>query len=82
MSDQIDPPGEVERFVVEQIKRIGRDPSLVAETTRQAQKDIEERHYAIKAERRRLERELTGHQRKLRKLFEQPARRGDGAITA
>jgi site-specific DNA recombinase len=65
------PAGELERFVVEQIKDIGRDSLLVAETVRQARAQADERIAEIEAEERRLGRELAGHQRDMHKLIEQ-----------
>jgi site-specific DNA recombinase len=62
------PAGEIERFVVEQIKCIGRDPRLIAETIRQAHAQTTERSDALVAEERRLERELARHQRDLARL--------------
>jgi site-specific DNA recombinase len=65
------PAGEIERFVVEQIKDIGRDPLLVAETVRQARAQADKRIAETEAEERRLGRELTGHQHDAKKLIEQ-----------
>ncbi len=65
------PAGEIEGFVVDQIKGIGRDPELVAETVRQTRAQADERIAEIDAEERRLMRELAGHQRDLRKLIEE-----------
>jgi site-specific DNA recombinase len=65
------PAGEIEGFVVEQIKGIGRDPELIAETVRQTRAQADERIAEIDAEERRLMRELAGHQRDLRKLIEE-----------
>lgn len=65
------PAGEIERFVVDQIKVIGRDPVLVAETVRQARAQVNERIAEIAGEERRLGRELVGHQKDLHKLIEQ-----------
>jgi site-specific DNA recombinase len=66
------PAGEVERFVVEQIKCIGRDSALVAETMRQARGQATERIDELTAEERRLVRELAGYQRELRRLTANP----------
>lgn len=77
------PAGEIERFVVEQIKDIGRDPLLVAETVRQARAQADERIAEIEAEERRLGRELAGHQRDMHKLIEKMgAASADGVATA
>jgi site-specific DNA recombinase len=77
------PAGEMERFVVEQIKDIGRDPLLVAETVRRARAQTDERIAEVEAEERRLGRELAGHQRDMHKLIEQlGAASTDGVATA
>lgn len=65
------PAGEIERFVVEQIKDIGRDPRLVAETVRQAHAQSSERIVELEGEERRLGRELAGHQRDIHMLVKQ-----------
>ncbi len=62
------PAGEIERFLVEQIKGIGRDPQLVAETVRQAQLQATQRMDELDAEKRRLEREMAIRHRELQQL--------------
>ena len=52
------PAGEIERFVVDQIRAVGRDPTLVAETLRHAQRQQKECLERLEAERRVLDREL------------------------
>jgi len=52
------PAPEIERFVVDQIKRIGRDPALLNETVAQAKSQGQSRVAELEAERRGLEREL------------------------
>jgi site-specific DNA recombinase len=77
------PAGEIERFVVEQIKDIGRDPRLVAETVRQARAQADGRIAEIESDERRLGRELAGHHRDMNKLVEQMgAANANGAATA
>ena len=76
------PAGEIERFVVEQIKGIGRDPRLVAETVRQAHAQVTERVEELTAEERRLERELAGYQRDMRKFLDQLGLNFNGVATA
>ena len=51
---------EIEQRVVEQIRAIGRDPELVAETVRQARLQRDETIVALKAEEKTLRRELRG----------------------
>jgi site-specific DNA recombinase len=55
------PAGEIERFVVEQIRCVGRDPDLVAETIEQVQQQAGERTEQLKVEERVLDRELRRH---------------------
>src|SRR6185437_6896071 len=62
------PAGEIEQFVVDQIRAIGRAPALIAETTRQACQLTSARADELKAEARRLERELAGHHREMQRL--------------
>jgi len=52
------PAAEIERFVVDQICAVGRDPGLVAETLRHARRQREEGLGRLEAERRVLDREL------------------------
>ena len=52
------PAGEIERFVVDQIRAVGRNPGLVAETLRRARRQREEDLGRLDAERRVLDREL------------------------
>ncbi len=51
------PAGEIERFVVEQLRGIGRDPALVRETLSRAVEQVDEERAALQAERRGLERD-------------------------
>jgi site-specific DNA recombinase len=51
------PAGEIERFVVEQIRGIGKDPALVRETLDQAVQQVDEERNALQAEQRGLERD-------------------------
>jgi site-specific DNA recombinase len=52
------PATEIERFVVDQIRAIGRDPDLIRETVAQARQQAEAELAALEAERASLEREL------------------------
>ena len=52
------PAAEIERFVVDQIRAVARDPSLVSETLRQARRQQKENLERLEAERRVLDREL------------------------
>lgn len=76
------PAGEIERFVVEQIKCIGRDPQLVAETARQAHGQATQRAAELTTEERRVERELTGHYRDMQKLVRNTTTAEDAGLAA
>jgi site-specific DNA recombinase len=65
------PAAEIERFVVDQIRCIGKDRGLVLETLRLARSKAEEGIQGLQAERRLLERELARYQREARKLVGQ-----------
>jgi site-specific DNA recombinase len=52
------PAAEIERFLVDQIRAIGRDPGLVAETLAQARAQADERITALGSEQRTLDRDL------------------------
>jgi site-specific DNA recombinase len=62
------PAGEIERFVVEQIKCIGKDPALLNETFAEARAQGTSRVAELEAERRGLERELGRWNAEVRKL--------------
>ena len=67
------PAGEIERFVVEQIKAIGRDPAILAETLRQAQGLGRRTLAELQAEQRSLDKELARRNAELlNKVVEQP----------
>lgn len=65
------PAGEIERFVVEQIKCIGRDPTLLQETIAQARSQGQSQVVALEVERRGLERELARWNGEIRTLLQQ-----------
>jgi site-specific DNA recombinase len=62
------PAGEIERFVVDQIKCIGKDPALLNETFAEARVQGNARVAELEAERRGLERELGRWNAEVRKL--------------
>jgi len=62
------PAGEIERFVVEQIKGIGKDPTVLAATLRQARGQGQRSLAELEAEERRLQRDLARHNAALRRL--------------
>jgi site-specific DNA recombinase len=63
------PAGEIEQFVVDRIRRIGQDPSLIQETINQAQKIGQQQSAALATERRSLERELSQTNREMKELL-------------
>jgi site-specific DNA recombinase len=62
------PAGEIERFVVEQIKCIGKDPTVLHETFAEACAQSSARVAELETERRGLEREMGRWNAELRKL--------------
>jgi site-specific DNA recombinase len=77
------PAGEIEQFVVDQIRCIGEDSALVAETVDQARRQSDEAIEALERERRDLERELARHGKEIRKLVgEITATYAEGADSA
>ncbi len=62
------PAGELERFVVEQVKGIGRDTDLLADTLAECRRQREETIGKLEIEKRTLERELKRHNADLREL--------------
>ena len=73
------PAQEIERIVVEQIRAIGRDPSLVAATLKQARLQADESTQGLQRERAALERELKRHHGEVRKLVVQAGSNGGAA---
>ena len=72
------PAAEIERFVVDRVRAIGKDDKALAATLAQARKQNEAGLAALQAERRRLERELALHGAEVRKLV---AHAGDSGAT-
>ncbi|HOQ48112.1 MAG TPA: recombinase family protein [Bryobacteraceae bacterium] len=71
------PAGQIEEFVVEQIKCIGRDPRLVAATVRQLQAQASRGTEELAAEEARLQRELGDYDLQLHTVVMQPSTEGD-----
>lgn len=67
------PAGEIEQFVVEQLRRIGHDPALVRETVSQVHSLGESQRAALDAERRGLRRDLAHWNDEVRKMLGQIA---------
>ena len=62
------PAQEIEKFVVDQVRCIGQDPSLLGETLKKAREIWRKRIQELKAEKKALDRELRRHDRELRDL--------------
>ncbi len=62
------PAREIEQFVVDQIRDIGKDPALLAETIEETRAQATKRIQDLEAEQRGLERDLARHSAELRKL--------------
>jgi site-specific DNA recombinase len=62
------PAEEIEKFVIEQIRSIGRDPSLIRETIAAVQRQSKEQTALLTAEERILIRDLAKWHERLRKL--------------
>ncbi len=66
------PAAQIEQFVVEQIKGIGKDPAVLEGTLRQVRQQAEKALVDARAEQRAFERELTRHHGALKKLIATP----------
>jgi site-specific DNA recombinase len=62
------PAPELERFVVDQVKAIGKDTNLLAETLEESRRQREEAIGKLEDEKRTLQRELHRHNTELREL--------------
>ena len=76
------PAGEIERFVVDQIRCIGKDPALWHETFTQASAQTEARETELEAERRVLERDVGKWTTELRALALEVSHSQGGAAIA
>jgi len=70
------PASEIERFVIDQIKSIGRDTNLLVETLKESRSQREKAIKELEAEKRSLERQLKRFNGDLRELAAKAA--GDG----
>jgi len=75
------PAAEIENFVVEQIKAIGRDPGLVAETIAQARKQVDESIRSLETERKGIEKDVSRTNTRLQKLALAAGHSSDGERT-
>lgn len=73
------PVGEVERFVVEHIRAIGKDPEMVAETLEAARAQHAEAVKRVEADRRTAERDLRELESEVRRVV---GENGNGEATA
>jgi site-specific DNA recombinase len=73
------PAGEIERFVIDQIRCIGKDPGLLRETIAQAHSQVRSRLEELGAERHGFDRDLARWNADVRRCAEQ---RGGGGETA
>ena len=62
------PAGEIEKFVVDQVRGIGRDPALLVETLSGARAEAKARIEELEAEKSGLERDLKRHNSQMREL--------------
>jgi site-specific DNA recombinase len=76
------PAGEIESFVIDQIRCIGRDPDLLRETVAQAQAQARSRLEELGAERRGLARELARWNADVCRCAEQTAADGETPAVA
>jgi site-specific DNA recombinase len=68
------PAGEIERFVVDQLRGVGSDPALIGETLAQARARADEERATLQAEQRGLERDVEGWNNEVRGLLEEIAK--------
>ena len=66
------PAGQIEQFVVEQIKRIGQDPAVLRSTLRQMTSQHQKAESDLSTQQKQVERELARHGAALRKVIGEP----------
>lgn len=76
------PAGELERFVIDQIRGVARDPAVLAETVNEVQRQSRRTVKELEAERDALERDVAHQTAALRKRAAATGPAGDGAETA
>jgi len=67
------PASEIEGFVVDRIKCIGKDPRMITEVIEQARKQHKKQSGELERERRMLEKQLRSYHVRLRELVNSPA---------
>ncbi|HPD29071.1 MAG TPA: recombinase family protein, partial [Phycisphaerae bacterium] len=70
------PAAEIEKFVVDQVRAVGRDPAVVAETIRQTREQAQRRVEELQAEQAALERDLRRDNDDMRDLVGRLGRNG------
>jgi len=76
------PAAEIERFVVDRVRAIGKNDDVLARTLEQAKQQSRKGLEELQIERRRLERELARHGAEVRRLIDQAAAPGESPTTA
>jgi site-specific DNA recombinase len=71
------PAGEIERFVIEEIRAIGRDSALVSATLAESRRLANEATKRLKAEGAALERQPRADEAEVRRLAASPAKNGE-----
>ena len=66
------PAGQIEKFIADQIREIGRDPALRRETVRQVREQERERLTRLDAELRQIDRDLAAWDADIRRLLVNP----------
>jgi site-specific DNA recombinase len=75
------PAGELERFVVDQLRHVAQDPGLLADTVREVQRQSRRTVADLETERGALERDVARHTAALRKRLAASGTAGNGAET-
>jgi site-specific DNA recombinase len=65
------PAGEIEQFVVDRIRAVGSDPSVLAETLAETRRQATAGLAKLEAERKTLQRQLQRHNAEVRKLLDE-----------
>jgi site-specific DNA recombinase len=73
------PAAEIERFVLDELRRAGEDPEVLAQTLRETGRQVEKGLQTLRSEARGLKRELAGYNQEMRRLA---ASGGNGEVTA
>ena len=74
------PAGEIEGFVVDRIRCIGKDPGLIAGAIEQARIQHKKQTGELERDRRMLQKELRGYHEKVRRLVSSPAGKDNTSV--